>query len=206
METGEHSFTFLQPGPHLTKDINSAEIRLRDIEIATKVPLRFRFPFLDRLCWYVAERYCRQLRAQTSYKAVKADAESTDEPVHPRILAGLAALADFLVRQLRIMENPSIEDKRRKAIHDKIPGDRIKDPSALARELRWRAKRASGMDSEGEEEIQKQAKDSAYVVRKRKAGRGVSFEMDERQPSVVFAKAARTRHVDHMWVGSYRVS
>lgn len=198
METGKLAPTASQHEWILTCHTNLPEIRLRDIEIATKVPLRFRFPFLDRLCWYVAERYCRDLRAQTSYKAAKADVESIDAALHPRILAGLAVLADFLIRQLRIMENPTIEDKRRKAIHDKIPGDKIKDPSALARELRWRVKRASGVDSEGEEEVMRQAKDSAHAGIKRKAGRGVSFEMDERQPSVVFAETARTRHADEM--------
>jgi F-box/leucine-rich repeat protein 10/11 len=121
------------------------------------------------------------------------DEDPSDASLHPRILAGLGALADFLVRQLRIMENPNIEDKRRKAIHEKIPSDRIKDPSALARELRWRVKRAAGVDSEDEGDHQNVALSAG---KKRKAGRGVTFELEERQPSVVFADTARTRHVE----------
>ncbi|KAK4689621.1 hypothetical protein P7C73_g484, partial [Tremellales sp. Uapishka_1] len=111
------------------------ELRLRQIEIDTKVPQRFRFPFFDRLCWYVASAYCSQLRELRAYRPSK-----SQNPIHPRILDGLSKLADFLVYQTSIMEDPTIEDKRRKAIFDKIPND-FKNPTGLIYELSRRVQR-----------------------------------------------------------------
>lgn len=40
----------------------------------------------------------------------------------------------------------------RKEAKDQVPGDRVKDPQAVARELRWRVRLAAGHASDGEED------------------------------------------------------
>jgi len=52
----------------------------------------------------------------------------------------MVTLAEFLVGQCDIMDDPEAENKRRKLIHDRIP-DTVTDAPALARELLWRAHR-----------------------------------------------------------------
>jgi hypothetical protein len=61
------------------------------------------------------------------------------------VLEGLAALASFLVSEAR-----SIERGTGKDVREQVPGDRVRDPGALARELRWRVRNARGLDSDGE--------------------------------------------------------
>lgn len=39
------------------------------------------------------------------------------------------------------MEDASTEEKKRNLIHGRIPSDAVKDPSGLARELKWRVER-----------------------------------------------------------------
>ena len=115
------------------------ELRLRQIEIDTKVPQMFRFPYLDKLCWYVAHKTCAQLRGAQSYRP----RTTNPKPSLPskRVLHGLIALAEFLEDQVQKMENEAEEEKARKLIHDRIP-DVVKDPYTLAIELRARATRA----------------------------------------------------------------
>lgn len=50
-------------------------------------------------------------------------------------------LATFLTEQADIMEDASLEPKKRKLVHDRVPAEMVKDPSALGRELLWRIKR-----------------------------------------------------------------
>ncbi|AAW44468.2 conserved hypothetical protein [Cryptococcus deneoformans JEC21] len=117
------------------------QLRLRQIEIDTKVPQRFRFPMFDRLCWYVAEKYCSDLRHLRAYRP---RATTTPKPPHFRVLQCLSYLANFLVSQTGILEDPEAEDKARKLVHDRIPGDIVKDPEGLAKELKWRVERELG--------------------------------------------------------------
>jgi F-box/leucine-rich repeat protein 10/11 len=67
-------------------------------------------------------------------------------PPHPVVLEGLVHLAQFLITQADIVENPEEEDKKRSFVHGKIPQEMVKDPSGLARELLWRAKRELGQE------------------------------------------------------------
>jgi len=71
---------------------------------------------------------------------------STLAPPHPVVLEGLVHLAKFLISQADIIENPDEEDKKRSLVFNKIPHEIVKDPSGLARELLWRAKRELGHD------------------------------------------------------------
>lgn len=63
---------------------------------------------------------------------------------HPRILHGLQLLAGFLVSQVVIIENESISEDERSKVHGRVPSDLVKDPSGLARELKWRVERELG--------------------------------------------------------------
>ncbi|KAI0273867.1 jumonji protein [Gloeopeniophorella convolvens] len=110
------------------------QLRVRNIEIATRVPKKFRFPLFTRLCWYVGERWLRELRAK--------------EETSPRVLESIEALAEFLVSEARIMERGSAAARRES--HDQVPGDKVKDGPALARELRWRVRIAEGYNSDGD--------------------------------------------------------
>lgn len=67
------------------------------------------------------------------------------------------ALSRFLVGEVRTIERGA-EAARREA-KEQVPGDRVKDASALARELRWRVRAALGYDSE--EEAAVRGRDSA---------------------------------------------
>ena len=73
-----------------------------------------------RLCWYAAEKYLRDLKGKEEFP--------------PRVLEGIEALADFLVSEARTMERGS--DSAKRQAKEDVPGDRIKDAPALARELR----------------------------------------------------------------------
>ncbi|KAJ7490053.1 jumonji superfamily protein [Mycena galericulata] len=112
------------------------QLKIRKIEIATQVPKKFRFPLFSKLCWYVADKYLRDMKtpAGASYP--------------PRVLTSLLALAEFLVAEVRILERGS--DQAKKEVREQIPADRVKDPAIVARELRWRVRLAAGNASDDE--------------------------------------------------------
>ena len=110
---------------------------MRNIEIATQVPKKFRFPMFSRLCWYVADKYLKDFRSSTDFPR--------------REIEGTLALADFLVSEVRVLENGN--DQAKKEVKEQIPVDRVKDAPALARELRWRARLALEYPSEDEGEV-----------------------------------------------------
>jgi hypothetical protein len=88
-----------------------------------------------RLCWYVGEKYLRDLRAKEDFT--------------PRVLESIEALSEFLVSEARAMERSPESVKR--DIRDQVPADRVKDAPALARELRWRVRLAGGYTSDGDQ-------------------------------------------------------
>ncbi|KII88859.1 hypothetical protein PLICRDRAFT_40504 [Plicaturopsis crispa FD-325 SS-3] len=110
------------------------QLRVRDIEIATRVPNKFRFPFFSKLCWYAGDKYLRDLKAKEEFS--------------PRVLESIELLANFLVSEARNIERGT--EHAKKETKDQVPGDRVKDPAAVARELRWRARLAAGHDSDDE--------------------------------------------------------
>ncbi|TFY81734.1 hypothetical protein EWM64_g2277 [Hericium alpestre] len=110
------------------------QLKVREIEIATHVPKKFRFPFFTKLCWYVAEKYLRDLKAKEEFSS--------------RVLDSIEAITHFLVSEARTMERGS--DAAKRQAKEQVPGDRVKDAPALARELRWRVRMAAGYDSDGE--------------------------------------------------------
>ncbi|KAF9496072.1 Clavaminate synthase-like protein [Pleurotus eryngii] len=126
----------------------STQLRVRNIEITTGVPKKFRFPMFAKLCWYVGEKYLRDLKNKEEFP--------------PRVLASIAALADFLVSEARILEKGPEQVKRESK--EQVPSDRVKDPPAISRELRWRVRQALGHDSDDEDS---RPKESANHSRKR---------------------------------------
>ncbi len=81
----------------------------------------------------------------------------------------------------------NIDDKARKAIHDRIPSDVVKDAAGLARELRWRVKSMAGQDSEDEAT---QPIPEGKRGKKRKVDETTSISA---APAIVFAPRAKTR-------------
>lgn len=90
--------------------------------------------YLPRLCWYVGESYLRDVKAR--------------EEIPPRVLESTLSLADFLVSESRIIEGGS--EVAKKESKENVPGEKVKDAPALARELRWRVKHALGYTSDTE--------------------------------------------------------
>jgi hypothetical protein len=87
-----------------------------------------------RLCWYVGEKYLRDLRAKEDFT--------------PRVLDSIEALSDFLVSEVRAMERGP--ESCRRDVRDQVPNDKVKDAPAVARELRWRVRLAEGYSSDGD--------------------------------------------------------
>lgn len=114
----------------------ATQLKVRNIEIATQVPKKFRFPLFSKLCWYVGDKVLRDVKL------------SGGTAMPPRVLESMLALVGFLVSEARTLEKGS--EAQRKEVREQIPSDRIKDASAMARELRWRVKLAGGYASDEE--------------------------------------------------------
>ncbi|KAH9951433.1 JmjC domain-containing histone demethylation protein 1 [Amylocystis lapponica] len=126
----------------------ATQLKIREIEIATHVPKKFRFPFFVRLCWYAGEKYLRDLKAKEEFTQ--------------RVLESVEALADFLVSEARTMERGT--EPAKKEAKEQVPGDRVKDAAALARELRWRVRLASGYTSDDEGRSQRSKSGSELAI------------------------------------------
>ncbi|KAH7927694.1 Clavaminate synthase-like protein [Leucogyrophana mollusca] len=113
----------------------ATQLKVLEIEKATHVPKKFRFPLFSRLCWYVGDKYLRDLKAKEEFS--------------PRVLESLEALAGFLVSEVRTMERGS--DHAKREAKEQVPNDRVKDAAAVARELRWRVRISAGTSSDDED-------------------------------------------------------
>lgn len=101
----------------------ATQLRVYQIELNTKVPKKFRFPYFVSLLWYVAYHYSLQIK----------------EPQHGiciRVLHGLKALSAFLLEQAyRISEGAQVSAERRRVAVDNIPWHLIDDPEKLAEDF-----------------------------------------------------------------------
>ncbi|KAI6118729.1 Clavaminate synthase-like protein [Pisolithus croceorrhizus] len=113
----------------------ATQLKVLEIEKVTHVPKKFRFPMFTKLCWYVGEKYLRDLKAREEFS--------------PRVMESLEALSGYLVSEARTMERGTETAKR--DAKEQVPSDRVKDPSALARELRWRVRITAGATSDDED-------------------------------------------------------
>lgn len=141
-----------------------------------------------RMCWYVAEYYVGIL------KSLSTSGSHKQEPPPQRVLEGLIALADFLMGEIRLIESNAVggvEPVGRREAKEMVPPDRVKDPSALAREFRWRVRFLVNDGDSGDEGFGFKAsgvrggaasKARALLGQKRKRGATTTHENDE-EPS-----------------------
>ncbi|KAG9003942.1 JmjC domain-containing histone demethylation protein 1 [Tulasnella sp. JGI-2019a] len=165
------------------------QLRVREIEIATRVPKKFRFPLFQRMCWYVAEHYLQLLKttSTTSTQTSSSTPATDDQSIPQRVLEGLVALSDFLMSEIRLIESgggrggTEVVVAGRREAKDMVPLDRVKDPSALAREFRWRVRMAvdgeSGDEGGGKGAI-KGAKGKAVTLKRKRGMAGLNGKED----------------------------
>ncbi|ODN73048.1 hypothetical protein L202_08443 [Cryptococcus amylolentus CBS 6039] len=127
------------------------QLQLRQIEIDTKVPQRFRFPNFDRLCWYVAIKHLNLFRSLHPLRPPTSSSSSSPSTPPPKvphhtILQNLLHLTSFLNLQIKKLRDDGpggVTEKTRKAIWDRIPpefrmGGEAGMAEGLVRELGWR--------------------------------------------------------------------
>lgn len=150
------------------------QLRLRQIEIDTKVPQRFRFPYFDTLCWHVATRHVENLRAARRYRPTAANGKAAAKVPSEHVLRGLRVLAQFLIDQVKRMGNEETEEKIRKMIHGRIPPD-IPEPLSLAHELKWRVEDELPDLSEDMDEVQIYGRKKGKTQPKARTGEGLKL-------------------------------
>ncbi|GAA6024700.1 hypothetical protein JCM10207_009224 [Rhodosporidiobolus poonsookiae] len=147
------------------------QLRIYQIELATKVPRKFRYPHFVRLLWFVALHYLTQLKSHlpplppftlsdaATPAAPSPAAASPAPPTHPpqlppslgspRVLIGLKHLSTFLIEQTqRFSKNSPCSAERKRLARENIPWGKIPDPVQLSREFRRVVLQARGEDVE----------------------------------------------------------
>lgn len=151
-----------------------------------------------RLCWYVADKYCTELRHLRAYRPRAQSSPGLPPPLVG--LNGLHDLAAFLLLQVTILEDPEAEDRLRKAVYDSIPTDVVRDPSGLARELAWRVERELPKQQDSVDPVeggtQMNGKQKPVKGGKQKLPRGM----------VMLPQVSRTWHFDPTYVIRYIVN
>lgn len=106
------------------------------IELATRVPSKFRFPRFITLQWFVAHSYTARLR--TPPNPLPLD-------LSPRVLEGLKTLSAFLIEQTtRLDKAAPVTNERRRIARENVPWEVVPDPVSLAIEFRTVVLRALG--------------------------------------------------------------
>ncbi|GAA5824383.1 hypothetical protein JCM11251_000399 [Rhodosporidiobolus azoricus] len=124
------------------------QLRIYQIELATKVPRKFRFPHFVRLLWFVAKTYHARLASHFSTTPAL--------PLPPdlcsaRVLEGLKQLSSFLIEQTtRFAKGANVSSERRRLARENIPHSKISDPVGLSREFRKVVLRAMGEEADRE--------------------------------------------------------
>ncbi|KAI8907370.1 hypothetical protein EDD86DRAFT_209400 [Gorgonomyces haynaldii] len=97
----------------------TGQIQIAEMEIRTNVPLRFRFPFFDKMQWYAARHYLQRIRQQDLSK---------------RELHGLQSLLVYLGKISKTMVDFNKTKEERKQERKKLPQG-IKNVNALLETL-----------------------------------------------------------------------
>lgn len=125
------------------------QLRVYEIEIATKVPRKFRYPHFVKLLWFVARHYHARLAAPTLL-----DTPILDRPAElrsPRVLQGLKQLSSFLIQQTtRFARGAQVSAERKRIARENVPWSKVPDPVALSREFRKVVLRALGENLDAE--------------------------------------------------------
>lgn len=110
----------------------ATQLRVYQIELNTKVPKRFRFPYFVTMCWYVGWHYHRLLETERTKHTLK-----RTEVVPTRVLHGLKSLAAFLVEQTYRLEEGAkgVSAERRRVAKENVPWQLIEDPTQMAADL-----------------------------------------------------------------------
>ncbi|GAA5981483.1 hypothetical protein JCM11641_004778 [Rhodosporidiobolus odoratus] len=138
------------------------QLRIYQIELATKVPRKFRFPHFVRLLWLVAWHYLPLLKAHlpafptgpspplTPTDPGPQSPPKLSLPPHlgsPRVLEGLRQLSTFLIEQTtRFAPTAQVSAERRRLARENIPWKKVTDPVKLSREFRKAVMMALGED------------------------------------------------------------
>lgn len=105
------------------------ELRVYQIELNTKVPKRFRFPYFVSMCWYVGWHYHRLLETEKTKHTLKGT-----EVISKKVLRNLKSLAAFLVEQTyRIQPGAKgISAERKRVANENIPWQLLDNPTQMA--------------------------------------------------------------------------
>ncbi|GAA5994805.1 hypothetical protein JCM5350_001883 [Sporobolomyces pararoseus] len=124
------------------------QLRIYEIELATKVPKKFRYPHFVKLLWLVGIHYNYHLSKMTLPPTPEAPLPPT---VSSRVLEGLLALSSFLINQTtRFLKSLTISAERRRIARENVPWNKVADPVGLSRELRKNTLRAMGKEFDSE--------------------------------------------------------
>lgn len=119
----------------------STQLRIYQIELNTKVPRKFRFPFFVRLLWHVAKAYTSRLEASHG-KPLAID-------LSKRVLRGLKDLTVFLLDQTgRFAKGTEASAERKKIARENVPWDYVPEPLPLVKRFRKEVVRALGEPEE----------------------------------------------------------
>lgn len=110
----------------------ATQLRVYQIELNTKVPKKFRFPYFVTMCWYVGWHYHRLLETEKAKHSLKGT-----EVVSRRVLEGLKSLAAFLVEQTYRLEDGAkgVSAERRRVAKENVPWHLLEDPTQMAVDL-----------------------------------------------------------------------
>ncbi|GAA6059125.1 hypothetical protein JCM10212_003872 [Sporobolomyces blumeae] len=124
------------------------QLRIYEIELATKVPKKFRYPHFVKLLWLVANHYQKILTA-LPLRPVPPNPLPLD--LSPRVLDGLLALSSFLISQTtRFTRSPLVSAERRRVARENVPWKQVADPVNLSREFRKSVLRAMTKELDAE--------------------------------------------------------
>ncbi|BGP57963.1 JmjC domain-containing histone demethylation protein 1 [Rhodotorula sphaerocarpa] len=125
------------------------QLRVYEIELATKVPRKFRYPHFVKLLWFVARHYHKLLASPTFLATPPADRPA--ELRSPRVLEGLKQLSSFLIQQTtRFARGAQVSNERRRFARENVPWRKIPDPVGLSRDFRKVVLRALGQEPDPE--------------------------------------------------------
>ncbi|BGP25559.1 JmjC domain-containing histone demethylation protein 1 [Rhodotorula toruloides] len=160
----------------------STQLEVYRIEIATRVPRKFRFPFFVKLLWLVALHYHTLLSSPPDPLPV--DLRS------PRVFAGLKDLSSFLIEQTtRFAKGANVSNERRKIARENVPWSKVPDPVFLSREFRKAVLKARGEPFDAECFLPH----VAHVDEPVPNGAGAKRKADSLEPDAQAALAAKAK-------------
>ncbi|CAG8518077.1 3369_t:CDS:2 [Dentiscutata erythropus] len=98
------------------------QLAIYEIEKRVDVPIKYRFPYFEKICWYAGKKY---------YRILKENPDSLSQ----REEKGLVELALFLSKlSSKLERNSKVSSEERHSIKENIPTE-VRDPAKLSRRL-----------------------------------------------------------------------